>query len=79
MFFKQFYLDSLGHASYLVGSEETGDALVLDPRRDVGIYLEAARTQELRIAYVIDTHGHNDRNSHPFARRLHKSAGQRRL
>jgi hydroxyacylglutathione hydrolase len=32
---KQFYLPSLGHASYLVGSEETGEAMVLDPRRDV--------------------------------------------
>jgi hydroxyacylglutathione hydrolase len=38
MFFKQFYLESLGHASYFVGSEETGEALVLDVRRDVDPY-----------------------------------------
>ncbi|MDQ3619079.1 MAG: rhodanese-like domain-containing protein [Actinomycetota bacterium] len=60
MFFKQFYLESLGHASYLVGDEATGQALVLDPRRDVEGYFEAARKEGLRIAYAIDSHGHND-------------------
>src|SRR5437879_2726905 len=60
MIFEQFYLESLGHASYLVGDERTGRALVLDPRRDVEIYLESARMHGLRIAYAIDTHGHND-------------------
>lgn len=60
MFFEQFYLESLGHASYLVGDEKTGHALVLDPRRDVGIYFEAARLHGLRISYALDTHGHND-------------------
>lgn len=60
MFFKQFYLESLGHASYLVGAEETGEALVLDVRRDVDIYFSEARRQGLRIAYAADTHQHND-------------------
>ena len=60
MFFKQFYLESLGHASYLVGSEQTGEALVFDPRRDVDGYFEAAREQGLRLRYAIDSHGHND-------------------
>ena len=60
MIFEQFYLESLGHASYLVGDERTGRALVLDPRRDVEVYLESARMHGLRIAYAIDTHGHND-------------------
>src|SRR3982074_1843947 len=60
MVFEQFYLESLGHASYLVGDEKTGRALVLDPRRDVDVYLESARMHGLRIAYAIDTHGHND-------------------
>src|SRR5581483_6727958 len=60
MIFKQFYLESLGHASYLLGSEETGDALVLDPRRDVDVYLDAARTHGLRLRYAVDTHQHND-------------------
>jgi hydroxyacylglutathione hydrolase len=60
MFFQQFYLEGLGHASYLVGSEDTGEALVLDPQRNVSGYFEAARAQGMRIRYGIDTHGHND-------------------
>ena len=60
MFFKQFFLESLGHASYLVGDEGTGQSLVLDPRRDVDIYFEAARSQGMRVTYAVDTHGHND-------------------
>jgi hydroxyacylglutathione hydrolase len=60
MFFQQFSLQSLGHASYLVGDEKTGQALVFDPRRDVEPYLRAAREQGLRIAYAADSHGHND-------------------
>jgi hydroxyacylglutathione hydrolase len=58
--FKQFYLESLGHASYLVGSEETGEAFILDPQRDVRPYFEEAREHELRICYVADSHQHND-------------------
>ena len=60
MIFKQFHLPSLGHASYLVGSEQTGEALVLDVRRDVDQYFNEARDQGLRIAYAADTHQHND-------------------
>lgn len=60
MFFKQFYLESLGHASYFVGSEETGEALVLDVRRDVDTYFETARHQGMQIKYAADTHQHND-------------------
>ena len=60
MFFQQFSLESLGHASYLVGDEATGQALVLDPRRDVDVYFAAARARGLRIACALDSHGHND-------------------
>ena len=60
MIFKQFYLQSLGHASYFVGSEQTGEALVLDVRRDVEVYFREARAQGMRIAYAADTHQHND-------------------
>ena len=60
MIFQQFYLESLGHASYLIGSEETGEALLLDVRRDVDVYFEAARSRGLRVRYGIDTHQHND-------------------
>ncbi|MEX0805804.1 MAG: MBL fold metallo-hydrolase [Candidatus Binatia bacterium] len=60
MIFKQFHLESLGHASYMVGSEQTGEALVLDVRRDVDVYFREARAQGMRIAYAVDTHQHND-------------------
>src|SRR3990170_2553884 len=58
MYFQQFYLSCLAHASYMIGSE--GIAAVVDPQRDVEIYLEEARQQGLRIAYVIETHLHAD-------------------
>jgi hydroxyacylglutathione hydrolase len=60
MFFKQFYVESLGHASYLVGSEETGEALLFDPQRQVSGYFDVARMQGLRIGCALDSHGHND-------------------
>jgi hydroxyacylglutathione hydrolase len=58
--FRQFYEPSLGHASYLVGSEETGKALGLDVRRDVDEYYRYARDPGLRISYAADTHQHGD-------------------
>lgn len=60
MIFEQFILESLGHASYMLGSERTGQALVLDVRRDVDVYFAAARRHGVRIAYAVDTHQHND-------------------
>jgi len=58
MYFEQFYLACLAHASYMIGSE--GVAAVVDPQRDVEIYLEEAARQGLRIAHVIETHLHAD-------------------
>jgi len=58
MYFKQFYLDCLAQASYLIGSD--GEAAVVDPRRDVDVYLEAARGEGLKIKYVVETHLHAD-------------------
>ncbi len=58
MVFEQFYLGCLAHASYLIGSE--GVAAVVDPQRDVAVYLEAARERGLRIAHIIETHLHAD-------------------
>ncbi len=58
MFFKQFYLGCLAQASYMIGSE--GEAAVVDPRRDVEEYLEAARANGLVIRHVIETHLHAD-------------------
>lgn len=60
MFIRQFRLDGLGHLSTLVGDEEAGVAAVVDPRRDVDIYLETARRHGLRISHVFETHLHND-------------------
>ncbi len=58
MYFKQFYLGCLAHASYLIGSE--GEAAVVDPQRDVAQYLTEAAAQGLQIKYVIETHLHAD-------------------
>lgn len=58
MYFQQFYLSCLAHASYMLGSD--GAAAVVDPQRDVEIYLEEAERQGLKIAYVIETHLHAD-------------------
>lgn len=58
MYFEQFYLGCLAHASYMAGSQ--GEAAVIDPQRDVEIYLEEARKNGLRIAHVIETHLHAD-------------------
>jgi hydroxyacylglutathione hydrolase len=60
MYFEQCYLEELGHASYVIGSEDSGEALVLDPQRDVRGYFDSARRRGLRIRYGVDTHGHND-------------------
>src|SRR5882757_9337728 len=53
-----FYLGCLAHASYLVSSD--GVAAVIDPQRDVDIYIDAAEREGMRIAYVIETHLHAD-------------------
>jgi len=60
MIFKQFYNESLGHASYFIGAEDTGEALVLDVRRDVDDYFDTAQRHGMRLAYAADTHQHND-------------------
>ncbi|MFN8039596.1 MAG: MBL fold metallo-hydrolase [Acidimicrobiales bacterium] len=60
MIFAQYYLDCLSQASYLVGDETTGRAVVIDPRRDVDEYLRDAEAQGLRIELVIETHFHAD-------------------
>jgi glyoxylase-like metal-dependent hydrolase (beta-lactamase superfamily II)/rhodanese-related sulfurtransferase len=55
---EQFFLGCLAHASYLVGSE--GVAAVIDPQRDVDIYIDAAREKGLKIQHIIETHLHAD-------------------
>ena len=58
MEFEQFYLGCLAQASYLIGSD--GEAAIVDPRRDVDVYIEAAKAKGLRIRHVIETHLHAD-------------------
>jgi glyoxylase-like metal-dependent hydrolase (beta-lactamase superfamily II)/rhodanese-related sulfurtransferase len=60
MILTQHYLGCLSHASYLVGDETSGRAVVVDPRRDVEIYLEEARAEGLSVERVIETHIHAD-------------------
>lgn len=58
MYFKQFYLGCLSHASYYIGSG--GEAAVIDPQRDVEQYIELAEANGETIKYVIETHSHAD-------------------
>jgi glyoxylase-like metal-dependent hydrolase (beta-lactamase superfamily II)/rhodanese-related sulfurtransferase len=60
MYFSQYYLDCLSQASYLVGDETTGRAVVVDPRRDVAEYLDDAAAHGLTIVGIINTHFHAD-------------------
>lgn len=60
MILTQHYLACLSHASYLVGDETTGRAVVVDPRRDVGVYLGDAAAHGVSIERVIETHMHAD-------------------
>lgn len=60
MFVKRFFEPSLAQASYLIGCQRTGEAVVVDANRDVGQYVEAASQEVLRITQVTETHIHAD-------------------
>ncbi len=60
MFFQQYYLECLSHASYMVGDTTTGRAVVVDPQRDIQQYLDDATANNLSITHVIETHFHAD-------------------
>ncbi|MFF2810943.1 rhodanese-like domain-containing protein [Streptomyces sp. NPDC058000] len=60
MHFAQYYLDCLSQASYLIGDQNTGRAVLVDPRRDIDEYLADAEAAGLRIELVIETHIHAD-------------------
>jgi hydroxyacylglutathione hydrolase len=60
MKFNQYYLDCLSHASYLIGDETTGRAVVVDPQRDVSEYIADAKELGMTIELVIETHFHAD-------------------
>ena len=60
MILQQFYLNCLAHASYVVADQTTGKAIVVDPQRDIAIYLQFAAGHGLRIEHVVLTHLHAD-------------------
>ena len=60
MFLKQYYLNCLAHASYLIGDATSRTAVVVDPQRDVERYVEDAEREGLRIRHVFLTHFHAD-------------------
>ena len=58
MYFEQFYLGCLAHASYLLASN--GEAVVVDPQRDVELYIKAATDHGVAIRHIFETHLHAD-------------------
>ncbi len=60
MFLQRYYLECLSHASYMLADEKTKVAVVIDPRRDIDIYLNDALKQGFKIKHVILTHFHAD-------------------
>jgi hydroxyacylglutathione hydrolase len=60
MIFRRLYHERLAQASYLIACEATRQAVVVDPLRDPGIYRRAAAREDVRIAYVTETHLHAD-------------------
>ncbi|MBI5362437.1 MAG: MBL fold metallo-hydrolase [Planctomycetes bacterium] len=60
MILEQYYLGCLSHASYLIGDETTRTAVIVDPQRDVQMYLDKARARGLEVKHVILTHFHAD-------------------
>ncbi|MDH3754453.1 MAG: rhodanese-like domain-containing protein [Acidimicrobiia bacterium] len=60
MIFEQHYLECLSQASYFIGDETTGRAVVVDPRRDIDPYIESAAEHSMTIELVLETHFHAD-------------------
>ena len=60
MFFQHIYDKTLAQGSYLIGCQKTGEALVIDPERDIDVYLQKAKEANLRITHITETHIHAD-------------------
>ncbi|GGL94051.1 Zn-dependent hydrolase [Deinococcus aerolatus] len=60
MLFKRLYDTDLAQASYLIGCQQNGTAIVVDPVRDVQRYLDLAKQEGLKIVAVTETHIHAD-------------------
>jgi hydroxyacylglutathione hydrolase len=59
-FFKRIYDETLAQASYIIGDFKTKEAIVIDPQRDVDIYLDIAKKNNLKINKITETHIHTD-------------------
>ena len=60
MIVSRFYEPAIAQASYLIGCVATGEAIVIDPNRDVGRYIAAAAREGVTITHVTETHIHAD-------------------
>ena len=60
MIFNQYYLQSLSHASYLIGDEDSHIAAIVDPQRDIDQYLKDLDSHQLTLQYIFLTHFHAD-------------------
>lgn len=58
MFVKQFFVNGIAHSSYLVGGR--GNCAIIDPARDIGMYIEAAKEMGMTITHILETHLHAD-------------------
>lgn len=60
MFFQHVYDKSLAQASYVIGCQAKGEAIVIDAQRDIDVYLEIAQKNNLKITHITETHIHAD-------------------
>ncbi len=60
MFFKRIYEPGLAQVSYIIGCQTSGEAMVIDPRRDIDVYLKTAHEEKLTISHIVETHIHAD-------------------
>ncbi|HLR33658.1 MAG TPA: MBL fold metallo-hydrolase, partial [Fodinibius sp.] len=60
MYFKQMYEEKLSQYAYLIGCQQTGEAIVIDPMRDIDRYTEHAEKKGFHITAAVDTHIHAD-------------------
>lgn len=60
MYFQHVYDKTLAQASYFIGCQKAGVALVIDPKRDVDTYLEIAKQNNMKITHIAETHIHAD-------------------
>ena len=73
MYFEQIKTPGLGCFSYVLGCPASGAMAIVDPRRDIGVYLESANKHEMQITHIFETHVHADHIS--GARQLQHATG----